>query len=232
MVKAESKTWIFFLWILYFLGSPFMETKKKCFPSVSWVEVIQNHFLGSLNWEMFLGFSWRKSSGRVYVPANGYTLSRIIPFYILIAYFLPEERSHICGKASVCVWFTGRVAPGHLCRCSCRFSPHSQCSSPRAVHFIDVFSAAQFLEGTVVYVYPVSLCSFSSKGGRHMWYSWPLQIAERWLTYKWGLQPHTGHGPGHFLGHTMLVPLCSASLGNEENWKEGATVLESSRGCY
>lgn len=42
-------------------------------------------------------------------------------------------------------------------------------------------------------------------------------VAGVWLLYRWGLQSHPGRGSGHFLGHTMLVPLHLASLGNEEN---------------
>lgn len=72
MFKAESKTQTLFLWILYSLQPPFIDTGGKCFPSISRVEVIQNHFLGSLNCEMFLGFSGRKSSGKVCVSAEGY----------------------------------------------------------------------------------------------------------------------------------------------------------------
>lgn len=71
--KAEFQTSTLLLWILNFLQPPFIGTGGKCFPSISLVEIIQNHLLGSLNWEMFLRFSWRKSSGKVYVPAKGYT---------------------------------------------------------------------------------------------------------------------------------------------------------------
>lgn len=76
---------------------------------------------------------------------------------------------------------------GHYCPPG-RAHPYHPCSQPGALRFIGMFSA-QFLEGTVVPVYPGSLCSFDSKEGKHISCSRALQIAEMWLPEEWGLLP-------------------------------------------
>lgn len=77
-------------------------------------------------------------------------------------------------------------------------------------------------------LFTCTLCH-CTQGGRHISYSWTQQSAEM-RDIESGPQPGAGHGSGYFLGHTLLVPLCSASLGNETNREEGSLVLESRSG--
>lgn len=46
-----------------------------------------------------------------------------------------------------------------------RVNPHERCSLLDLCYFVGAFSSVQFLEGTIAYMYPVSLCLFPSKGG-------------------------------------------------------------------
>ena len=109
------------------------------------------------------------------------------------------------------------------CRCPCRVSSHIY-SRSKALHSVGTFSYA-VPEGTLASVYLAFSGSPDSKRGRHSSDAWALQNVEIRLSYKWESIPTPRHGSGHFPGHIMLCPLCSASLGNQENW-EGAMILE------
>lgn len=130
----------------------------------------------------------------------------------------PRAQGCPCGRAAVKWDFKGGVAPG----------------APAGARIESAYTPAHLLK----------LFILSVRSGRDSCFCLPSVLKFTWLWgrkaqlrcmstaecrdmafLQVGIHPHPGHGSGHFPGHTMLCPLCWASLGSQENW-EGAMRLE------
>lgn len=119
----------------------------------------------------------------------------------------PRADGCLCGRAVVVCDFKGRVAPG--------------CNSELAYTLAhDLKLLHSVLHGSRR---DSCFCVPSVLGLSAPREESTSQIHEHYRMYRCGFptsgdsSPAAGHGSGHFPGHTMLVPLCLASLGNEEN---------------